>query len=1217
MTDRLLVDLGADDRVTVSVLEDAAGGLPESGEPFPLLWSMNADDAEELRWYLEDYLRAPYGVYQQRGEQVAARLDEWGRAAFGAVFDGSRAARDAYVRLRDRGVPLEVVVRSAVAERLGLPWELLHDPARPAPLVLDGVRVRRALPTADLAGTFRVAGERLRVLMVISRPAGEDDVGYRMVARPLLARLEAVRGEVDLVVLRPPTLDRLREVLAEARAAGTPFQVVHFDGHGAFDGVPRPAWGPLVTLESSAGQGVLVFEQPGGGPDRVPAGRVAAVLSEAEVPVVVLNACQSGALGGDVGAAVATRLLQQGAAAVVAMAFSVYAVAAAEFMTAFYDRLFGGGEVADAVAAGRLRLAERNKRPSPKGPLPLQDWLVPVLYARQDVSFPGLRREPTAGPSLDAILDDVRQRPARGDLNDPLAPVGEFVGRDGLFYELETAARLQKIVLLHGGGGSGKTELAKAFGRWWRDTGGVEQPELVIWHSFEPGVASFVLPGVLNAIGNRVWGTAFAQLDDDEQRLQSVLKLLREHRLLLIWDNFESVYSMPDPTGATPPLDESGRTQITRFLADASRGKSAILVTSRSTEDWLGDLRRIEVVGLGREEADEYADAILAPYPRAATRRKDPAFAQLMTWLRGHPLSMRLVLTHLDATDAATILADLHDTGGSLLGPEEAGRTESLAASIAYSYRHLTVEEQQVLVVLSLFHGTTDADVLGRLSTDNVPPQFVGHNAENWKIMLDRAAGLGMLTAIGGNMYATHPALPAFLTARWQHQQGDSYIDQREATERALVNAYSSLSVWLDKQLIGGRAEFAIALIHFQRHTLGAMLGHSLTLPDHTAALSIAIVLMRYWDMLGLRSEADGWTDRILHATESTDGSPPPLSTPSGNLWLYTLGEEAGRQISAQQLDAAERTYHRLLKLILTQPDGSSLDEILAGIYHQLGGVAHIRGDLETAENWYRRSLSINKKAGARRDTSAGYFQMGRIAEERGDFGAAENWYQQSLAIDKEIGDRNSMSSAYHQLGTTAQRRGDLETAENWYQQSLTIKAALGNRPGMAKAYHQLGMIAQHRGDLETAENWYQRSLTIEEELGNRPGMATGYHQIGIVAHLRGDLATAEHWYRQALARKQELDNPASIALTYGQLGLLAEDRGDSTLAVTQMIRGITLFETFPHPLTEGLSVQLARLTAVSGWSVLRAGWLEVTGQEVPPAVIDYIQAIQREGVPE
>ena len=48
------------------------------------------------------------------------------------------------------------------------------------------------------------------------------------------------------------------------------------------------------------------------------------------------------------------------------------------------------------------------------------------------------------------------------------------MGRDDLFYQLETAARLQHVVVLAGPGGTGKTELAKGFARWWRDTGGTE-----------------------------------------------------------------------------------------------------------------------------------------------------------------------------------------------------------------------------------------------------------------------------------------------------------------------------------------------------------------------------------------------------------------------------------------------------------------------------------------------------------------------------------------------------------------------------------------------------------------------------------------------------------------------------------------------------------------------------------------------------------------------
>jgi len=92
-----------------------------------------------------------------------------------------------------------------------------------------------------------------------------------------------------------------------------------------------------------------------------------------------LNACQSGAAGKQLEAAVATRLLQGRVAPVVAMACSVYAVAAAQFMAAFYERLF-----------------RHPGRPSPKGDLPLAGWVVARAGVRAR-SLLAVVEEPTAG----------------------------------------------------------------------------------------------------------------------------------------------------------------------------------------------------------------------------------------------------------------------------------------------------------------------------------------------------------------------------------------------------------------------------------------------------------------------------------------------------------------------------------------------------------------------------------------------------------------------------------------------------------------------------------------------------------------------------------------------------------------------------------------------------------------------------------------------------
>jgi hypothetical protein len=80
----------------------------------------------------------------------------------------------------------------------------------------------------------------------------------------------------------------------------------------------------------------------------------------------------------------------------------------------------------------------------------------------------------------------------------------------------------------------------------------MDDPRFVFWHSFEPGGASLGPAEVITEIGLAVFGADFAALQPDDRR-RTVQNLLAEHRLLLIGDNFETVRSMPDPGGATPP----------------------------------------------------------------------------------------------------------------------------------------------------------------------------------------------------------------------------------------------------------------------------------------------------------------------------------------------------------------------------------------------------------------------------------------------------------------------------------------------------------------------------------------------------------------------------------------------------------------------------------------------------------------------------------------
>jgi tetratricopeptide (TPR) repeat protein len=1205
VTDRLLVSADADGRMQVQVWR--------SGEQFPssvgglreMVWPLSEGELEDLRWYLEESLIAPFAVYGERGGEVEARFPEWGQRLFATLFGESGPAHDAYMAARGHGGGLEIALVSDSAQWLGLPWELMRDPSRPAPLVLDQVVVTRSLPSTDLVESFDVAGSRLRVLMVISRPEGPSDVGYQMVARPLLERLEAVRGTVELTVLRPPTFQQLGTALKEAAAAGKPFQVVHFDGHGVFGTVSELPAGHGPSMYAGDGpQGMLAFEKPGGGADLVSAERVAKVLAAGSVPVVVLNACQSAQVGGEVEAAVATRLLRGRAACVVAMAYSVYAVAAAEFMAVFYERLFAGDRIADAVTAGRAQLQIADKRPSPRGQLPLADWVIPVHYARRDVAFPNLHTVRKPVVSLKSTLHQIRTRDQAGNGEDGLAPIGTFVGRDALVYTLEAAAGLQRAVVLVGPGGTGKTELAKGFGRWWRDTGGVELPGLVFWHSFEPGVASFGLDGVLAGIGRRVFGAEFSLLDQDE-RHQVVEQLLAEHRCLLLWDNFESVHTMPDPADATPALHDDQLAELKSFVSRiAQGGRSALIITSRSEEAWLGEVRRVRVGGLNREEAILYADQLLAPFPSARVGRGLRAFDELMQWLDGHPLSMRLILPLLETNSPQHLQEGLKGITP-LPVRDEGDRTTSLAASIAYSFTHLTHSDQQALTAISLFHGVTDTDVLGYFSqAESAPERFRGRTAEQWKQLLEGAAAVGLLTELGGGMFRIHPALPAYLAAQWRDDAPDAYRAQYASATRALLDAYAALSRWLMQQMSGGNAEFAVAVIDLQRRSLSSMLGYALDHQLFTHADAIARPLDDYWDLRGLTEEARGWVDRACQILEDANGTPPDLSTPAGDLWSFLATSQANRHLGTGQLDQAENTYQNIVDAYLQQPDTAHQRRSIAVLYHQLGMVAQKRRRLDDAERWYQRSLTLEEELGNRPGMATSYHQLGRMAQDRGRLDDAERWYQQSLAIKEDLGDRPGMATSYHQLGMVAGHRGRLDEAERWYRQSLAIEEELGNRPGMASSYHQLGIVALLRERLDEAERWYQRSLTIKEDLGDRPGLVNSYHQLGMVTQFRGRLDDAERWYQQSLTILEDLGDRSGMASSYGQLGLLAEERGQPQQALEWVIRCVVLFDEYRHPAAGPAPHHIQRLTHLLGPEALEQAWHAVTGGPLPPDVL-------------
>jgi len=582
----------------------------------------------------------------------------------------------------------------------------------------------------------------IRILLVTARP--EDDasgyIDHRFSAQALVAAVEDLGGLVELTQLRPPTLPALGDATQRAQDAGTPYQVVHFDGHGIYD--------------RQVGLGGLCFEDPR---DKdlprnrrhltIHTDRLGPLLRAHRIPLVFLEACES-AQAEAANESVASELLKVGVASMVAMSHSVLVATARRFVAAFYRTLAAGRRVGEAMLAGQRALAEDSFRARifGAGEQHLQGWFVPVLF--QEQADPQLF---TAIPAPSTREDNDRRLQTRLGalrLDDPAEPAYPFAPRPpvpftGRSRELLALERLLlpptdtdlsrtdqgpgRWALIRGQGGEGKTALACELGRWLVRSGQVQRA------AFASVEIHTTAPVVLDVLGRQLVGADYsvAQHNDPDQAFQPVERALAEQTALLIIDNMESVLLPPYLAAQTPDaLAEEAARELEAILVLARRllacPGTRLVFTSRETlpGTFAAAANRIELQRLACEDAVQLIERTLEsrspdeaqPGPGALdSAALHPGFAAsnelgdawreeieaLVEAVHGHARTLALLAPALRAKGVAKTRASLTALMAEMERDFPGSREQSLYAGVALSLRRLSPENQERARVLA------------------------------------------------------------------------------------------------------------------------------------------------------------------------------------------------------------------------------------------------------------------------------------------------------------------------------------------------------------------------------------------------------------------------------------------------------------------------------------------------------------------------------------
>jgi tetratricopeptide (TPR) repeat protein len=960
-------------------------------------------------------------LFSQRPAPADPRA--YGQRLFAAL--GGDTFRAALARLpRAPHMDSLIAIQTADAELASIPWEYLHDGADF--LILNYLLVREvpdaplpAPPAPDLPWRLVVMGSDPLVQEVRDPKTGLF-TGYAPMQRlKVVQELDLLRD--DLLRQNPPAPIRWQRIAPTRQALIDDLDprepiLFHYTGHGDVEN----------------GAPVLCFDDGTGCMDPRPVNDLAADL-RGLVYLAFLNACRT-ADSREPGANLALALVQHGIPAVLGTQYQVLDEAAAHVARTFYRLLASGQHPAQALYRARLQL-KNQFRSEPR------EWAIPVLYLAQNYAWQVQR--PVLHEPLRPLEPPV---PHTTQLRAPDQSAGRFVGRNK---ELLDLARLfineqRRIVTIRGAGGMGKTALVNALAErlrfHFRD--GIVAVSLFLPGENVPLRAAQVRRDLATLLG--LQHPAFDLPDAvNEQELALVEAARARPRLLLIWDNYETVLwrlgrEASDPSSA--PFDEAQRTEaaavqrLVRLLAD--NGVHLLFTSRQSTVGLAGETfyppaeRGHQLGGLDPD------DSVRLLRMRVGQRIPSTAFLEQLAAAVGYnPLAMNLAAARWASSqdDEPTFIANLRD---------ELSKARDPAAPM---YQQSSVEIN-VRLSLNALPADLRADLLALTIIAN-PVIIPRHGAVIW--------GLEDETQWFDDQ--AHTRLEQLHQASLL--QGQGYDEQRNRAHAyslhpLIASVLSRLAQELD--LSDARARYAAWSDHLVSRAYD---------PEHGIDADPAVAAQTQFLLADIAAAV-------------------PYLPPEQRGWA------AWRAASVfEHLGQPEQAYQSITLAEATARETEN-QELLSRVYHQRATLLETRGDLDGAMHLYEQSLAIQESLGDVRGKSATLHQMAGVLETRGDLDGAMRLYEQSLASDESLGDVRGKSATLHQMAGVLVTRGDLDGAMRLYEQSLAIKERLGDVRGTSATLVMMAQIQFARGDHETALRNARESLRLLQAMGAAPDAA-------------------------------------------------------------------------------------------------------------------------------
>jgi predicted ATPase/DNA-binding CsgD family transcriptional regulator len=603
--------------------------------------------------------------------------------------------------------------------------------------------------------------------------------------------------------------------------------------------------------------------------------------------------------------------------------------------------------------------------------------------------------------------------------------LSSFVGRSAELAEIRRLLQSAHAITLTGPGGIGKTRLA------------VRAARRLARH-FPDGVA-FVELAEIEASDQVPYALARA-LRVQERRGEAIEDAVTAHlddrRVLLVLDNCEHVI------GACRRL-------VANVVSRCERVR--VLATSRERLDVPGEA--VVAVPALDDALALLADRAAAVAPGFALTDDDTGAAEeICRRLDGLPLAIELAAVRLASMSADDLRERLDDRLRLLaaapgVGP---GRSQTLRATVDWSYELLSEEEQTQWRRLSVFAGTFGLDAAEQICEGAV--DLIGSLVAKSILTMARGGRRGR--------YRLLETLRLYGAQKLQESGEGQALNARHAAWYAELVSGGDRPWWARPDQLEGFETLDVEWANIEA---------ALDAADPGTALRMAADLWLYWLVRGHYRAGINRLETLL----AIEPSPTPARAMA--LWaLAFLVQGTGDHAHPRALEALEEA-----RQVCEQIGG---DRELAYVLHGTA-LVHVRmGRVDLAEQLVGDARERMLRANDATGDAMSLYLLSTVATARRS-PDARRLAEDTVHTAERAGNDMIRGLANGLLGTILWAHGDLTDAEARLEEAVRIQAGLGHRWGMLNSLAGLAWVAGTRGQHDRAALLLGAGAALSQEL--------------------------------------------------------------------------------------------------------------------------------------